>query len=134
MVLQIQKEYDSDEDEDEGTPSDADSAPELITSREDFDSMMNEFLENYEILGGKMRPVLAGETPTDKLNTIRKALGEVKIREEQSDEDEQDDILMPLDIDDKKDRWDCETILSTLFIMLRNCFGDLTLFFCSYVQ
>ena len=76
--------------------------------------MMNEFLENYEILGGKMRPVLAGETPTDKLNTIRKALGEVKIREEQSDEDEQDDILMPLDIDDKKDRWDCETILSML--------------------
>lgn len=81
--------------------------------------MMNEFLENYEILGGKMRPVLAGETPTDKLNTIRKALGEVKIREEQSDEDEQDDILMPLDIDDKKDRWDCETILSML---IPSCF------------
>ena len=30
-----------------------------------------------------------------------------------SDSDsEDDDILMPLDVDDKKDRWDCETILS----------------------
>lgn len=59
-----------------------------------------------------MRPVLAGDTATEKLNTIRKALGEVRIREDQSDEGEDDDILMPLDVDDKKDRWDCETILS----------------------
>jgi protein LTV1 len=29
------------------------------------------------------------------------------------DEDDDDDIPMPHDIDEKKDRWDCETILST---------------------
>ncbi|KAK7686584.1 hypothetical protein QCA50_010184 [Cerrena zonata] len=110
---QIQREYESDEDEDDETPSDGESAPELITSREDFDSMMNEFLDNYEILGGKMRPVLAGDTATEKLDTIRKALGEVKIRDVQSDEEDDNDILMPLDVDDKKDRWDCETILTT---------------------
>ncbi|GJE86246.1 LTV domain-containing protein [Phanerochaete sordida] len=108
---QIQKEYESDEDEeDEG--SDADDAPELITSREDFNDMMNEFLENYEILGGKMRPVLAGDTPTEKLDTLRKALGEAKIRDD-ADSESDEDILMPVDIDEEKDRWDCETILST---------------------
>ncbi|CAL1694244.1 unnamed protein product [Somion occarium] len=112
---QIQKEYDSDEDGDERDEglSDMASAPELITSREDFDAMMNEFLDNYEILGGKMRPVLAGDTAAEKLDTVRKALGEVKIYQEESDEEDDDNILMPLDVDDKKDRWDCETILTT---------------------
>ncbi|KAH8094602.1 Low temperature viability protein-domain-containing protein [Cristinia sonorae] len=114
---QIQREYDSDEDEEEegnDAGSDTDSAPELITSREDFDDMMNEFLENYEVLGGKMLHVLPGQTPIGKLDVFRKALGEAKIRDgadEESDND--DDILMPLDVDDKADRWDCETILTT---------------------
>ncbi|THH30628.1 hypothetical protein EUX98_g3546 [Antrodiella citrinella] len=113
---QIQKAYDSDDDEDEDDDddeSDTDSAPELITTREDFDSMMNEFLDKFEVLGGKMRPVLAGDTPIEKLNTFRKALGEAVIRERTDEEDNDDDILMPLDVDDKADRWDCETILST---------------------
>lgn len=72
--------------------------------------MMNEFLENYEILGGKMRPVLAGNTPMEKLNTIRKALGEAMIRDEE-DSSTDGDILIPVDVDEEKDRWDCETIL-----------------------
>lgn len=80
--------------------------------------MMNEFLDNYEILGGKMRPVLAGDTPTEKLESVRKALGEARIRE-QSEDSEEDDILMPLDVDDKKDRWDCETILSKYCPVIR---------------
>ena len=92
---------------------DLDEAPDLIASREDFESMMDEFLEKYEVISGKMRPVLPG-TATEKLDTIRKALGEAKIRDDAESEPEDDDILMPLDIDDKKDRWDCETILSTL--------------------
>ncbi|KAI0692978.1 Low temperature viability protein-domain-containing protein [Cytidiella melzeri] len=108
---QIQKEYDTDEDEeDEG--SDYDSAPELITSREDFDAMMNEFLEDFEIVGGKMRPVLSGESAVDKLDTFRKALGRAQIRD-QEDDDGEGDFLMPVDIDEAKDRWDCETILTT---------------------
>jgi protein LTV1 len=74
--------------------------------------MMNEFLDNYEIVGGKMKPVLAGDSAVAKLDTLRKALGEAKIRdEEESDNDE--GMLMPVDVDDVKDRWDCETILST---------------------
>lgn len=74
--------------------------------------MMNEFLENYEILGGKMRPVLAGDTPMEKLDTIRKAFGEAKIRNDE-DSGSDEDILMPVDIDEEKDKWDCETILCT---------------------
>lgn len=99
--------------EDEGLDSDSDAAPELITSREDFDAMMNEFLDNYEVLGGKMLPVLPGETPVEKLDVIRKGLGEVRIRHQDEESDDEDDIVMPLDVDEKADRWDCETILST---------------------
>ncbi|CCM03778.1 uncharacterized protein FIBRA_05925 [Fibroporia radiculosa] len=109
----IQKEYDSDSDPDGNDASEAsDEAPELITSREDFDTIMNEFLDNYEILGGKMRPILAGETATDKLDTMRKALGAVHLRD-LGEDSEEEDILMPSDVDAKKDRWDCETILTT---------------------
>ncbi|PCH34127.1 Low temperature viability protein [Wolfiporia cocos MD-104 SS10] len=107
---EIQKEYESDEDEAETSDND-DEAPELITSREDFDAIMNDFLDNYEIVGGKMRRVLAGETATEKLDTIRKSLGAVHLRED--DDDEKDLMFMPLDVDEKQERWDCETILTT---------------------
>ncbi|OCH90064.1 Low temperature viability protein [Obba rivulosa] len=111
---QIQKQYESDEeDEDEGAFDSTEEAPELITSREDFEAIMNEFLDNYEIVGGKMRAVLAGETGADKLETIRKGLGQAHLREQEEDESEENDILMPLDIDKKQDRWDCDTILTT---------------------
>ncbi|KAL7285608.1 hypothetical protein ACG7TL_000712 [Trametes sanguinea] len=110
---QIQLEYEDSDEEEEPSLDDLDEAPDLIASREDFESMMDEFLEKYEVISGKMRPVLPG-TATEKLETIRKALGEAKIRDDAGESDaEDDDILMPLDIDDKKDRWDCETILTT---------------------
>lgn len=73
--------------------------------------MMDEFLEKYEVIEGKMRPTLPGSA-TEKLDTVRKALGEAKLRDTDESELEDDDILMPLDIDEKKDTWDCETILS----------------------
>lgn len=73
--------------------------------------MMDEFLEKYEVVAGKMRPILPG-TATEKLDAVRKALGDAKIRDDAESDTEADDILMPLDVDDKKDRWDCETVLS----------------------
>ncbi|KAG5645342.1 hypothetical protein DXG03_006404 [Asterophora parasitica] len=113
----IIKQYNEDDDtpsEEEENDSD-DEAPELITSREDFESMMDEFLNDYEILGRKMKLKLAGETGAEKLETIRRAMGQderVRIGNLE-DDDNDDDILMPLDVDDKKDLWDCETILTT---------------------
>ncbi|KAF9469714.1 LTV-domain-containing protein [Collybia nuda] len=113
----VLKEYGENSDE-EGPSSDEDEnddAPELITSREDFESMMDEFLNDYEILGRKLKPRLAGDTGVEKLDTIRRAMGQderVRLREH-DDDDNDDDIMMPFEIDDKKDRWDCETIIST---------------------
>ena len=74
---------------------------------------MNEFLGEYEILGGKMKPRLEGDSSIEKLDTIRKALGPVTIRD--YDEKDDGDIPIPVDIDDVKDTWDCETILSGFF-------------------
>lgn len=98
-------------------PDDSDSddseAPQLITSREDFDSMMDEFLDKYEILGGKMKPSLPG-TGAEKLETLRTALGQGRVREPGSDESdiEEDDMLAEWAKEDKKERWDVETVLS----------------------
>jgi protein LTV1 len=109
---QIEKEY-AEEEEQEDESTDDDQAPELITSREDFDAMMDEFLDNYEIIGRKLKPVLAGETATDKLNTIRRALADSgPVDLDASLDYHEPDILMPIDVDDVQNRWDCETILS----------------------
>lgn len=75
---------------------------------------MDEFLNDYEQLGRKLKPKLPGETGPQKLDTIRRAMGQderVRMGEQEEDEDS-DDIYAPLEEDDKKDRWDCETILS----------------------
>ncbi|KXN88909.1 Protein LTV1 [Leucoagaricus sp. SymC.cos] len=109
------KQYQDEDDEEEPPASDEDTdeAPELITSREDFDAMINEFLHDYEILGRKMKPKLEGDTPTDKLDTIRRALGQDdRVRVNDDDYDEAQDVLALKDTP-KEDRWDCETILTT---------------------
>lgn len=114
----VLKEYNEGSDENDSfsdEDNDSDDAPELITSREDFESMMDEFLNDYEILGRKLKPKLAGDTGAEKLDTIRRAMGQderVRIRGEHDDNDNDNDIMMPFEVDDKKDRWDCETILS----------------------
>nr|GAT61310.1 predicted protein [Mycena chlorophos] len=110
MLKQYEEEEDTEPSADE---PDDDDAPQLITSRDDFESMMNEFLDDYEILGRKMKPKLEGDNGAAKLDTLRRAMGQdERVRIEDGD-DEVDDIIMPLDIDDRKDRWDCETILTT---------------------
>jgi protein LTV1 len=115
------------EEEEENTISEqSDSAPELITSREDFESMMDDFLDNYEILGRKMKHKLAGDTGIEKLNTLRMAMGQddrVRVGSD-DEEEEEEDIMAPLE-DDKTDRWDCETVLSESVLTVRDIFNDL---------
>lgn len=117
---QIQKEYDSEEEDDEiDVESESDDAPELLTSREDFDQIMDEFLEQFEILGGKMKPTLSGETGAKKLDILRRELRQGMVKNRNQDDDyEDDDVHVLLDEKDEKDRWDCETILS---MFLRSC-------------
>ncbi|KAL0951838.1 hypothetical protein HGRIS_008499 [Hohenbuehelia grisea] len=118
MVL---KEYNEDEDDDHDDHSDisdTDSAPELITSRSDFDSMMDDFLTNYEVLGRKVKPKLEGDTGAEKLEHLRRAMGldeRVRVADGGESDDDDDAILAAFvgTTDDKKDRWDCETILTT---------------------
>ncbi|KAH9929688.1 Low temperature viability protein-domain-containing protein [Fomitopsis serialis] len=80
-------------------PKQYDSDEERRRRKAYFDAMMHEFLDNYEILGGKMRHVLHGDTAAEKLDTIRKAFGGAHV-------------------DEKQGRWDCETILSE---SIRHC-------------
>lgn len=84
--------------------------------REDFDSIMNDFLDKYEVLGGKMRPSLGGSaaTPADKLELVRRALGEARIKERKEGDEESDEEPMPEPrvVGENKEKWDAETILS----------------------
>ncbi|KAG0257731.1 hypothetical protein DFQ27_004958 [Actinomortierella ambigua] len=119
----IEREYeDSDEDEDEDDPDLVDQ--EL---RKDFDSILDDFLDNYEIVGSKMKPVLEGSSAT-KLSTIRNAL-----LQDGGDDDDDDRASVAttmrrhkkepkveeLDLDMRsraermRDSWDVQTILST---------------------
>ncbi|TFY71827.1 hypothetical protein EVG20_g1174 [Dentipellis fragilis] len=112
---QIEKEYASDEEEIEDVEDDDDTEPQLITTREDFDSMMDDFLDNYEIFGGKMKPALHG-TGAEKLETLRTAMGQdQRVKEKDSDESSDNDdadIYAYLEKEDKRDRWDVETVLT----------------------
>ncbi|KAF8584673.1 LTV-domain-containing protein [Ramaria rubella] len=115
---QIEKFYDEDEndipdDYDDDDEDNVDEVPDLLAAREDFEAIMDDFLENYELVGKRMRLVLPGDTPAEKLDTIRRALGGMRINPSAEDEEDDADIPMPHDIDEKVDRWDCETILTT---------------------
>ena len=118
MILKV---YNEDEDEDDFNShhdNDSDEAPELlITSREDFNSMVNEFLNDFEIVARKMKPKLEGESGPEKLDVLRRAMGQderVRISNDGDEEDDNDDLFLS-DEEDKKDRWDCETILCEFF-------------------
>ncbi|KAI0323075.1 LTV-domain-containing protein [Amylostereum chailletii] len=113
---QFEKQYDEDEEIPDDFDSD-DGAPELITSREDFEALMDDFLDNYEIHGGKLKPSLEG-VGVEKLEILRLAMGRderVKAPDRPSDEssDDDDDIYAALEKEDKHDRWDVETVLTT---------------------
>lgn len=111
--------HDGDHDHDHDHVHSDDEAPELISSRDDFESMVNTFLNDFEILGRKMKPKMEGETGLDKLDTFRRAMGQdERVRAALDDEEEvNDDDLFPEE-EDKKDRWDCETILSENYLLV----------------
>ena len=119
------------------------SAKVFAPARADLDAIMDEFLSRYEVLGGKMRPVLeptAGEEGgAGKLDRIRRELASLDIGEEEEGEDpektarrkEKERILEAVDRQEReasgkkdriridwekpKERWDCETVLSASF-------------------
>ncbi|CAG8668871.1 12426_t:CDS:2, partial [Ambispora gerdemannii] len=97
---------------------------EIPTSsrRQDFDQIMEEFLDKYEIVGRKMVPKLEGDSVVDKLETIRRGLGQVNIEDEtqncgKSKVRVNNSVSEVLDTSKESKRtretWDCESILST---------------------
>ncbi|KAL1405070.1 Protein ltv1 [Vanrija albida] len=102
-------------------------------SREDFDSIMDDFLDNYEVVGSRMRESLGGTalSGAEKLSVLRAALeqgedGDGIGREENRRRileleqlnrgyvKEKKEKVALRDIDEKAEpKWDVETILST---------------------
>lgn len=79
--------------------------------------MVNEFLDEYEVLGSKLKPKLEGNSGVDKLDTIRRALGQDERILIAPEDNKEDELLMREVVDEPKDRWDCETILSKFFVL-----------------
>lgn len=77
---QIEREYDSssdrDQDLDDVKSQDSTSTQTPISNRlrDDFDSIMDEFLDRFEVIGGKLKRTLEGKTPTEKMDTLRNQL------------------------------------------------------------
>jgi protein LTV1 len=120
----MDKEYGSgeeEEDENDVSSEPSDEVPELITSREDFKAMMDDFMDKHEILGRKLKPILPGDSGPEKLDTLRRAMGQderVRIRSADDDDEEElddDALFAQYHAPEKEDRWDCETILSESF-------------------
>ncbi|KAI1305157.1 hypothetical protein EDD11_005018 [Mortierella claussenii] len=99
--------------------------------RKDFDSILDDFLDKFEIVGSKMVPRLEGATGENKLTTIRNALLVDDAEEERSmattvggtrrpvKKNLDDDMATELQTDFRsraerlRDNWDVQTILST---------------------
>ncbi|CAO3641707.1 unnamed protein product [Cunninghamella blakesleeana] len=115
----IEEEYMNDDDEEEEREFDGDISKE----RADFEAILDDFLDNYEVVGNKIAPKLEGENSVQKLDTIRKTLDRIHIKEEVEDEDEEKAKKQrsKSNLDDpwarpeqrKKATWDCQSVLST---------------------
>jgi protein LTV1 len=108
-----------DEDEDGQMPPDSDSddeAPPLLQPG-DIEHLVDDFLDDFQITEtGQLKRTIPGATPMDKLENMRKSIDPGKAAilaavERQARQKEKP-IPMPVDIDEKEDKWDCETILS----------------------
>jgi protein LTV1 len=83
----------------------------LSISRSDFGALMDDFLENYEVLGRKMHHRLEGQTGAERLGELREAMGKDHDVGVQSDDgSDNDDDYLSFEEDD--DRGDCETVIS----------------------
>lgn len=129
-LRKFEEEYASDKDDEDDEDEDSNSvtsAPELVNTRDDFEAVMDEFLAQEQV--GKKLQQKIGNTPMERLNTMRRALvddadeNEALARREALLNRLDDDgapIPMPVDLDERKERWDCETILSTYSMPLRD--------------
>src|SRR5205823_3310696 len=95
---------------------DEDDEQESQDQLQNFDQIMNEFLDKYEIVGRKMVPKLEGDSVGEKLETIRRNLGEIVISDDFDNEEgeKEEEILLDVSQEERRWReaWDCESKLS----------------------
>ncbi|KAJ2726119.1 Protein ltv1 [Coemansia sp. Benny D115] len=123
------------EEDSESNPDEdymGDGTGESVSTRPDFENVLDEFLNEYELTGKKMQVVLEGGTGQGKLDTVREALLDANVTPEESRravlatglkmfaEDnmrtrEEDDKELEAMLLQKEERtpWDCQTILTT---------------------
>ncbi|KAG0204372.1 hypothetical protein BGX28_003692 [Mortierella sp. GBA30] len=130
----LDERFDKVEREYEDTDSDEDDESQDLKGeelRKDFDSILDDFLDKFEIVGSKMVPRLEGATSENKLTTIRNALLVDEGEEERSvattiggtkrptKKNLDEDMATELQTDFRsraermRDNWDVQTILST---------------------
>lgn len=150
----IEREYELEDDDDEWCGDDDDDvsiAPSYMSSasrvsmfstgskfmpgdqpevtREDFESIMDDFLENYEVVGKRLRPAVGGTSLSgpEKLQVLRSAVEGVGEEAEENRRrileieaagrsyvptKEERDTLRIRDVVPEKEKWDVESILS----------------------
>lgn len=92
---------------------------ENLEDRADFDSILDDFLDKYEIVGRKMKPKLEGDTSGEKLDTLRQSLGAIRLSNEdvedkpKSRKEEVDRVDIWERPVKQRETWDCQTVLST---------------------
>ncbi|KAI9486662.1 MAG: Low temperature viability protein-domain-containing protein [Benjaminiella poitrasii] len=114
----IEEEYMEDEESE-------DMDEEEREEREDFDSILDDFLEKYEIVGRKMEPKMEGESSAAKLDTYRQGFVKPDVQQLLSEEKEKQDTPKPRltrallepalerPVQKQKESWDVQTIIST---------------------
>ena len=103
------------------------AAPPEI-SRDDFDAIMDDFLDNYEVVGRRLRQSLGGTalSGVEKLRVLRAAIDD---GDEGLGREENRNRILELEkmgrgvkkekeekLVEDRERWDVETILSELFL------------------
>lgn len=115
--------YEQDEDPDDDFPDnegDEDGNGGRFV-REDFETILDEFLEKHEVIGGKMWQRLGAPdaTPAQKLDILRREVGQAKIHQWLQEKEETiEEINKDLEsrirvVGLSKDKWDVETIQTT---------------------
>jgi protein LTV1 len=93
-----------------------------MVAREDFNAILDDFLDKYEVVGKKMVPRLEGDTSEAKLDSIRNALGAARLSDDENEtpmpsRPTKNNRVEGVDIWERpvKQRatWDCQTVLST---------------------
>ncbi|KAJ2160558.1 Protein ltv1 [Coemansia sp. RSA 552] len=106
---------------------DSDGNEKAASSRPDFEAVLDEFLQGYELTGRRLEPVMEGGSGAGKLSTFRGALAdeeetrrrvvaagqrqeaEARAKTKAQDEAELDDLFK----EKQRPAWDCESVLST---------------------